>query len=243
MDAATLQRAMPGLSASRARQLVGPCNEAMLKGGITTRRRAAYFLAQVGHESVSLTYKAEIGGPRTRYAPYYGRTFIQVTWKSNYAAFGKWLGKGDYFVRNPAALEQDAYAWLGPVWYWTTQRSCNALCDKGDFIGLTRAINGGTNGLADRQRRRRICEALGDAILPAKPDPLEPDERYHVDLLREPGVSPARRARAITWLRVRARQIQLGARGQVTGQPKGWGIRDRIPRFQGIRNFIRGLKP
>lgn len=242
MDAKTLQRAMPGLPASRAQALVGPCNAAMIHGKITTRRRAAYFLAQVGHESVSLRYQAEIGGSHTRYAPYYGRSFIQVTWESNYRAFGQWLGMGEHFVKHPAALEQDRYAWLGAVWYWTTQRSCNALCDEGDFIGLTRAINGGTNGLADRQSRLRICEALGDAILPDRPDVLTKDERYHVNLLRKKGVSKARRARAIHWLGTRARRIQQGARGQLKGQRKGWTIRERSARFQAIRKLLRKAK-
>jgi putative chitinase len=28
----------------------------------------------------------------------------------------------------------------------------NAKADRGDFLGITRSINGGTNGLADRRR-------------------------------------------------------------------------------------------
>jgi len=138
----------------------------MIKGGITTRLRAAMFLSQVGHESVSLRYKRELGSGQ-RYAPYIGRTFIQITWESNYREFGHWAGVGDQFVRNPSSLEDDRWAWLGPVWYWTTH-DLNSHADRGDVRGATRVINGGFNGLADRQARYQRCMSLGEAILPSK---------------------------------------------------------------------------
>jgi len=99
---------MTGLGATRAQQLVGPCNAAMQRAGITTPKRAAAFLAQVGHESVSLQFKAEIQGSHRHYAPYYGRGFIQLTWERNYRAFGKWLAKGDLFVREPNLVERES---------------------------------------------------------------------------------------------------------------------------------------
>lgn len=164
MDAATLVKAMPGLSLERAKQLTAGCNQAMIKGGITTRLRAAMFLAQIGHESISLRHKRELGSGQ-RYAPYIGRTFIQITWESNYRSFGTWAGVGEKFVRDPVALEDDKWAWLGPVWYWTTH-DLNGFADRGDVRGATRRINGGFNGLADRQARYQRCMSLGDAILP-----------------------------------------------------------------------------
>lgn len=167
MNAQTLQRAMPGLGANEAARLVKGCNEAMIRGKITTAKRAACFLAQVGHESVSLRYRAEIGGSSARYAPYYGRTFIQITWKSGYQAFGRWLGVGEKFVNTPSLLERDEYVWLGPIWYWSTN-DLNRYADRDDFEGLTRAINGGLNGYEDRKQRWARIKQLGDAILPAE---------------------------------------------------------------------------
>lgn len=174
MEAATLVKAMPGLSLERAKHLIDGCNQAMIRGEMTTRLRAAMFLAQIGHESVSLKYKRELGSGQ-RYAPYIGRTFIQITWKGNYRKFGDWVGVGDHFVKHPSSLEDDKWAWLGPVWYWTTH-DLNRYADRGDVRGATRVINGGYNGLANRQARYQTCVNLGDAILPTKGGDRPPSE-------------------------------------------------------------------
>jgi len=47
-------------------------------------------------------------------------------------------------------LEQAEWAAKSAAWFWNS-RNLNALADAGDFVGLTRRINGGTNGLAERQ--------------------------------------------------------------------------------------------
>ena len=40
--------------------------------------------------------------------------------------------------------------------------NCNSFADSGDFVGLTKRINGGVNGLADRQAHLVIAQkALG----------------------------------------------------------------------------------
>lgn len=47
------------------------------------------------------------------------------------------------------------------AWYWDS-RHLNALADANDFVGITRAINGGLNGLEDRQRyHERARQVLG----------------------------------------------------------------------------------
>jgi predicted chitinase len=184
VDAATLVKAMPGLDLPRASQLVNGANAAMVIGEITNVRRAAMFLAQIGHESGSLRYKQEIQPPPgATYPPYIGRTFIQITWDYNYAAFGQWcarknlLNDPNLFLNHPPTLAADQWAWLGPVWYWTVSRpQLNTLSDQGDIVGATRAINGGLNGLADRTTRYKHCLSLGTAILPTSPVPTPPPE-------------------------------------------------------------------
>jgi predicted chitinase len=186
MDATTLREVMPGLSAARAQQLVPGANEALKLAHCTTVNRAAMFLAQIGHESVSLKYTAEIAsgsayngrrdlgntqpgdGPR-----YKGRSFIQITGRANYVSFSRWAhSKGlvnspTYFVDHPLELSNDRWAWIGAVWYWTVARpKLNAQADAGDIVGATRSINGGTNGLADRSARWKRALVFGTRLLP-----------------------------------------------------------------------------
>jgi hypothetical protein len=85
-----------------------------------------------------------------------GRTYIQITGRTNYAAISHALGVD--FLAHPAKLAEPAYAAKGAAWWWKTH-GCNQIADTGDFTALTRRINGGTNGLASRQayyRRARL---------------------------------------------------------------------------------------
>ena len=53
------------------------------------------------------------------------------------------------FEATPEALEIPRWAAMSAGHYWHS-RGLNALADAGDFVALTRRINGGTNGLDDR---------------------------------------------------------------------------------------------
>jgi len=183
-DPEVLYRSMRGLSTEKAKLYAPYINDAMLKGEITTLRRAQYFLAQLAHESVDLRYFEEIAsgaayeGRRdlgnTR--PGDGRRFkgrgpIQLTGRSNYADFGHWLGDVAKFTREPTLVATPKYGFLAALYYWST-RDLNDYCDRGDFRGLTRRINGGYNGLADRYVKLAYVKRLGTKILPERPDPL-----------------------------------------------------------------------
>lgn len=76
---------------------------------------------------------------------YRGRGIIQLTGKGNYAAYSPLA------VASPDIVAQPEHAVKSSVWYWAS-RNLNRFADVGDVIGLTRAINGGTNGLAHRQQ-------------------------------------------------------------------------------------------
>ncbi|GAA0417113.1 glycoside hydrolase family 19 protein [Pseudomonas veronii subsp. inensis] len=79
---------------------------------------------------------------------YRGRGLIQVTGKTNYAACGEALGLD--LINQPELLERPQYAAMSAAWFWSAN-GLNTLADQGDFVKITRRINGGTNGLADRQ--------------------------------------------------------------------------------------------
>ena len=164
-----------GLSGSRAQEWYPHVRAACLAFDITAPVRLAAFLAQVGHESDGFVHTREIWGPtaaQKRYegradlgntqpgdgSRYRGRGLIQITGRYNYAAVSRALGID--CVAHPELLEQPAHAARASAWWWAAY-GCNELADAGDFRALTRRINGGTNGLADRMERwERAKQAL-----------------------------------------------------------------------------------
>ncbi|AZC17598.1 glycoside hydrolase family 19 protein [Pseudomonas sp. CMR5c] len=77
-----------------------------------------------------------------------GRGLLQVTGRSNYRAAGEGLGLP--LEAQPELLEQAEHAAQSAAWWWAAH-GLNDLADKGDFLTITKRINGGTNGLEDRQ--------------------------------------------------------------------------------------------
>ena len=141
--------------------------------GLNRPHRLAQFLAQIAHESGLWRYDAEVWGPTSaqkRYDTrtdlgntaaadgdgflYRGRGPIQITGRSNYREFTAWARALDPqapdFVANPDAVLTDPWEGLGPIWYWDS-RDLNRYADNGDLLTITKRINGGTNGLSDRQ--------------------------------------------------------------------------------------------
>lgn len=176
MNANTLALAMPGLSSSLAAQYVGPNDAAMIEFGITNLARSQMWLAQVGHESASLRYFEEIAsgsayegrqdlgntqpGDGVRFK---GRGPIQITGRYNYTQASRALGVD--LVSNPGLAAQPQYAFRISAWWWSAN-GLNGISDTRDVIAATRRINGGLNGLADRQSRYARVLTLGEAVIP-----------------------------------------------------------------------------
>jgi len=76
-----------------------------------------------------------------------GRGLIQVTGWVNYQACGAALGLD--LLNKPELLEQPVYAALSAAWFWQSN-GLNALADNRKFESITKRINGGLNGQADR---------------------------------------------------------------------------------------------
>lgn len=148
------------LAGRRATLFLAPLNAAMAEFGIDTPLRQAAFLAQVGHESGQLRHVRElasgaayegrtdlgnvVAGDGVRFK---GRGLLQVTGRTNYAACGVALGLD--LLAAPQLLEQAAAACRSAGWFWQS-RGLNRLADAGDQERVTRRINGGVNGLAER---------------------------------------------------------------------------------------------
>lgn len=82
---------------------------------------------------------------------YRGRGLMQETGKGMYIDLGVALcGDRNFFVNNPDLLELPEWAAMAAAWTWQ-QKGCNALADAGNFNETVHRINGGYNGLADRQ--------------------------------------------------------------------------------------------
>jgi putative chitinase len=47
---------------------------------------------------------------------------------------------------------------MSAAWFWSVNK-CGPIADSGDFVALTKKINGGTIGLEDRQKRYKAVLA------------------------------------------------------------------------------------
>lgn len=92
------------------------------------------------------------GGPESGDGwKYRGRGPFQITGKDNYITCGESLSLP--LTAQPDLLEQPQHGFRSAVWYWNS-RQLSPLADAGTaaaFEMITRKINGGLNGLAERR--------------------------------------------------------------------------------------------
>ena len=81
---------------------------------------------------------------------YRGRGLIQLTGLNNYTAFS--LAADNNALINPDSVAEPELAAMSAGWFWDTN-GLNKLSDTGDVRAVTRRINGGFNGLADREAK------------------------------------------------------------------------------------------
>lgn len=155
-----LKAIMPHASTANVDKYHAPLNDAMERFAINTPVRQVMFLAQLAHESGCLKYSQEIASGAAYEGrkdlgndqpgdgvKYKGRGPIQITGKANYRELSKVLGVD--FLAKPELLEGPIYGAFAAGWFWST-RGLNELADAGNFLKITKRINGGTNGWADR---------------------------------------------------------------------------------------------
>ena len=82
-----------------------------------------------------------------------GRGLIQLTGRANYTKFASDLGIS--IEETVAYLETPNGAVSSAGWFWDNN-NLNGYCDRDDFVGLTKRINGGTIGLEDRKHHYNI---------------------------------------------------------------------------------------
>jgi putative chitinase len=151
--------ALPGYAVALA-QAVTASGE---KYGVDTPQSLAMFIAQTAHETGGYKYMTESGWLKnpdawakanTRYYPYQGRGFIQLTHESNYKDFSLHYFGDTRLVSNPRLMDNNlvlgAYAAL---WFWKFGNGGKIaqLARESKVLEVTKKINGGTKGLAERK--------------------------------------------------------------------------------------------
>ncbi|AKJ03288.1 putative chitinase [Archangium gephyra] len=173
LSMAQLCTIMPRLKPDKAAQYLPFLNAAMNEAEINTSLRRAAFLAQLAHESAQLRFFEELAsgeayegrrdlgntqkGDGVRYK---GRGPIQLTGRNNYRKAGLALGLDLEGFPQRAADPDVGFRVAG--WFWKSN-GLNPLADAGCFDAITRRINGGYNGKADRDAHYRgALQVLGD---------------------------------------------------------------------------------
>lgn len=170
MTPSELSRIMPHARGVDCATYAPLLTSAALEFDITSAARQAAWLAQLAHESGELHYVEELASGEAYEGrkdlgnvypgdgvTFKGRGLIQLTGRANYKLLS------DAFqvdlLKHPELLEQPVYAARSAAWFWKTH-GLNELADQGDFVRITRRINGGVNGLAQRSVYWRVAKAV-----------------------------------------------------------------------------------
>jgi putative chitinase len=181
LTADQLRAIMPATTAAKRDAILPFLQAAMTEFAIEAPARMAAFLAQLAHESGQFRFMEEIWGPtapQRRYEPvttlatdlgnsevgdgqrFKGRGPIQITGRANYRRFGDLLDADLVADPSRAALPELAFRIAGLFW---SKKGLNELADRAtdeSFREITRRINGGFNGLEDRQKFYAVARTV-----------------------------------------------------------------------------------
>ncbi|WMC11772.1 hypothetical protein PU634_05235 [Oceanimonas pelagia] len=135
-----------------------------------------------------------------------GRGFTQLTGRNNYEAASKDLGID--LVNNPDMAADPEVAAKIATWYWQQRPGLSDAAKRGDVEEVTRKINGGTNGLADRKAKTEqyLAEYRDRPIAPtSKPEAValaqvDAPARATNSITRREITDPAEKAAALAEL-------------------------------------------
>jgi putative chitinase len=197
-----LKAIMPRLPAAKREAFLLCMQAAMGEFEVNSPAREAAFAAQLAHESGQFQFMEEIWGPtdaQRRYEPpeklatrlgntepgdgkrFKGRGPIQITGRANYARFGHLLSVDLLAMPERAALPELGFRIA--ALFWRTKK-LNELADQvtaDAFKEITRRINGGFNGLADREAFYAVAKTVLGVAPPSlsrgsrRPPPRVPD--------------------------------------------------------------------
>lgn len=151
-----------------------PIEEGCIRYGVTSALEKAHLLAQFAHESDGFRTAEEYASGRAYEGRkdlgntqpgdgvrYKGRGLIQCTGRHNYGRYSRWKYGDDRCAVDPTMLARLPDAVDSAFWYWTVERPrIKAMALADDLEGVTRAVNGGLNGLADRRAKLTKAKQL-----------------------------------------------------------------------------------
>lgn len=147
-------------------------NNCLQKFAINTPNRKRHFLSQTAHESGGLSWfkelasgwgyenRSDLGNTQPGDGPRFkGAGVIQLTGRSNYQMFADYLN--DPQVMSGCDYVAKVYPFTSAGFWWMNN-GMNSLCDRNATVEeVTRKVNGGYNGLADRKAYyRKACRVI-----------------------------------------------------------------------------------
>ena len=138
----------------------GPDGKYIKENGKNKPNKFALALHRKPEMIANVVYSARMGNGTIESGEgwkYRGRGLKQLTGKDNYTRCGKAIGID--LVDRPELLLAPEYAALSAGWFWEANK-LGAFADNDDFVGMTKKINGGTIGLADREARYKAVLAV-----------------------------------------------------------------------------------
>ncbi len=152
---------------------------------IDTRLRIAHFMGQVTHECAGFRtteefatgdayeHRLDLGntepGDGRRYK---GRGLLQLTGRANYRRLGERLGLP---LEDRPEIAADPVVSLKIACEYWTSRKINVPADDDDLVAVTKKVNGGTNGLADRgvylKKAKAVLAEMDAGVAGSAPEP------------------------------------------------------------------------
>jgi len=149
-------------------RIMSDLNSCLSRFQINTPIRMRHFISQISHESGGGKWMKELASGSAYEGrrdlgntqpgdgrKYKGAGFIQLTGRANYSEFSK-------FMNDPKIMDGVDYVALNypatSAGFWWTNNNMNALCDRNPTVEeVTRRVNGGLNGIADRKVYYNRC--------------------------------------------------------------------------------------
>ena len=122
----------------------------VFKKRVGTLENAKKLCLQGAKEIADFVYGGRLGNSQDEGYKYRGRGIIQLTGKNNYEYYGKKINID--LVNNPDLAKESNAAMEIALLFWK-EKGCGMFAKMGDVKTVTKLINGGYNGLADRQKR------------------------------------------------------------------------------------------